>query len=281
MSKPDTQKGRAWIATMDDSVSKQRKLLGLFLDHIAEDERCRWLQLSGSLARKAGDQWSDIDTTLGIEDKEWPDTDRVKNLVSELGPVSDMLEHGFSRETSQESRHLITVYEDGLQLSVVVMPSSWLPGLRPSAVTLYDLDQHLARPESEYPSFKNATSSQVRQWAFFAWLSLLDMAKFLDRRSLWEAHEQLETARNNVWRLWAVANQVDYAIYGIAHIIDDEIELPKEIEQTVTALELEPMRAAALKLADILIDVSERLSETHDIGLFIRMSELAKKSLSE
>lgn len=282
MSKESTQKGHAWIATMDSSVSKQQSLLKALLERVAKDDKYRWLQLSCSLARGAGDELSDIDVTLGMQDDTWPEAiKRLKKLAEGLAPVSDMLEHTLIDELGRKCRHLIVIYQDSLQLSVVTMPSSWLPGERPQAVTLYDPDGHFNKPLDQYPSFKTTTPTQARQWAFFAWLNLIDMTKYLDRGSVWEAHLQLERARMNTWNLWAIACKLDYAIYGITQVLDDEVAFPQGMERTVADLKPESLRTASLMLADILQNVSERASESLPFELPPGIAEIARKRLEE
>jgi hypothetical protein len=274
------KKGLEWIAGMDDSVVKQQRLLKSFLEHIASQDIYGWLILSCSLARQAGDKLSDIDVALGIDDDIWvKGLDNLKNLAKGLGPVSDMLEHTLPDELGRQTKHLIVVFQDSLQLSLLTMPSSWIPGQRPMAVTLYDPEKHLSRPEAELASFKTTTPEQAYQWTFFAWLNLIDMTKYLDRKSLWEAHIQLERARNNIWSLWALANNLDYALYGVTQVIDDNVSFPKGIEKTVTDLNLDTMKKASYELADILNEVSKKASNTLPYDLPAGIADIAYKRL--
>jgi hypothetical protein len=55
MKTQDTQKGRAWIAKMNSSVSRQKAVLNLLLDRVASDDLYRYLVIGCSLARDAGD----------------------------------------------------------------------------------------------------------------------------------------------------------------------------------------------------------------------------------
>ena len=125
----DTQKGQAWIAKMDSSVSRQKIVLNLLLDRVTSDDLYRYLVIGCSLAREAGDALSDIDAGVGIADDTWPEgVEQVIRHLHELMPVVDQQNQVFPDSFGRIQRHLITVYEDNLQLSLVVAPASWLKG---------------------------------------------------------------------------------------------------------------------------------------------------------
>lgn len=248
------QAGRAWIAAMERSVEEQKVLLGRLLELVSQEDMVRYLLISCSLARNAGDRLSDIDAELGIEDGAYPTgIVRIKELLGRLGPVVDTLEHTLPSDSGHERQHIITVYENNLQLSLVVTPSSWVSGLKPNAVALYDPYRQLAKPW--VPAIRLTSSAAAREWAFLAWLNLTDCIKYLERGSLWGALERLHRARNNTWQLWAVANKLDFALYGITQLIDDDVPPPEGMERTVAILEKDSIRTAWLVLADILEDV--------------------------
>lgn len=176
--------------------------------------------------------------------------ERVESLLRDLGLLQDLLHHTPPDEQGRKRHHFIAIYEDNLQLSLMVTPSSWTLGLKPDAVVLYDPDEMLTQPW--YPSAKTTTSTQAREWAFLAWLDLTDAAKYLDRGSLWEALDRLEKSRTHAWQLWAIASKLDFATYGVGQVIDDSVAFPPGIENTTASLDAKAIRSACLALADVL-----------------------------
>lgn len=255
-----TRQGQAWIDQMDVSVVRQQKLLGSLLERVSSDKMYHFLLISCSLAREAGDELSDVDTEAGIMDGAWPDgIEKVKLMTQSLGPVVDQIDHEMAPEMGHERRHLITIYEGNLQLSLAVSPSSWVLGLKPNAVALYDPGGRLAKMWD--PSVRAVTSKQIREWTFLAWLDLADAAKYLKRGSPWEALERLHRARNRTWQLWAAAHKEDFALYGMTQVIDDGVEFPMGMERTVAKLEAKSIHNACLVLADILKRTAEEVNE--------------------
>ncbi len=144
---PASAGGREWLARMPGRVAAQRALLEHLLDAAEAEPAFRWLELGGSLARDAGDELSDIDAGLGIADSQWPAAvASVEEVIGRAGPAADSFRQPFPGQDGQTGWHLFTLYETGLQLSLVVLPSSWRAGLPPLAVALYDADGQLSRP---------------------------------------------------------------------------------------------------------------------------------------
>lgn len=244
-----------WLATMPPQVSAQRELLSFLLESARADPAIRWLELGGSLARGAGDELSDIDAGLGIDDQEWPDhVDAVRDLIGSAAPVADQFTQPFGMKDGQNGWHLVTLYASGLQLSLVVQPASWRAGLPPQSVALYDIDERLARPW--IPAVAHATADTAREWASLAWLALGDLMKYLDRGSVWEARSQLEEARNQIWKLWATGIGAVYPAFGLTSVLDTpEVGVPAGIESTAAGLDLVGIRTAAAALAGVLDQV--------------------------
>jgi hypothetical protein len=126
--------------------------------------------------------------------------------------------------------HLFTLYTDGAQLSLVLMQSTWRAGLPPGSVALYDADARLATPWR--PPAADVDAPTLREWAALGWIALGDLAKYLDRGSLWEAHARLQDARGEVFKLWAAGGRcvaeprdasdgkIDFPGYGLTAILD-------------------------------------------------------------
>jgi hypothetical protein len=274
----DTREGYAWIAKMDSSVSRQKAVLNLLLERVASDVLYRYLVIGCSLAREAGDALSDIDAGVGIADDAWPEgVERVIQHLRGLMPVVDQQNQVFPDSSGRIQRHLITVYEDNLQLSLVVAPASWLKGLKPDTVALYDPHNQLSNPWD--PPVKVTTPDKAREWAFLAWLNLADAGKYIARGSLWEAYERLHRARNHTWQLWAVAHRLDFALYGITQILDDDVPLPEGMEKTSAVLESKALHAACLALADITDEAMHLAHNVLPFELPIGMAQTARNQL--
>ncbi len=250
-----TPGGRSWLSQLPPEVSAQRDLLGILLDAAEADPAIRWIELAGSLARGAGDELSDIDAGLGIADGQWPDTvAAVQEVIRAAGPIADEFEQPFGGEAGQNARHLFTLYASGLQLSLVVQPASWRAGLPPLSVALYDVDGQLARPWT--PAAALVTVQTAREWASLAWLALGDLVKYLDRGSAWEARSQLEAARSQTWRLWALAIGAIYPAFGLTSVLDTPGQaVPPGMESTAPGLDPAALATAAAALAGVLDQV--------------------------
>jgi hypothetical protein len=250
--------GRAWLARMPGRVQAQRALLEHLLDAAEAEPAFRWLELGGSLARDAGDELSDIDAGLGIADSDWPAAvTRVQKAIRLAGPAADAFRQDFPGKDGQTCWHLFTLYESGLQLSLVVMPSSWRAGLPPQAVALYDSGGQLSRPW--LPDNARASPEAAREWACLGWLALGDLAKYLDRGSVWEAHARLAEARDQIWKLWATAISATYPAFGLTSVLDTPgCTVPEGMAKTAAAgLEPQALLDAAMAAATVLEQVTQ------------------------
>jgi hypothetical protein len=248
----DSLSGRAWIASMPATVARQRRMLTDLLDVVEADPAFRWFELGCSLARGAGDELSDVDCAAGVDDEHW---DRARALgqraVESLGPVADRMLQSFAGRGPEPCWHLFALYADGSQLSLVLMPASWRPGLPPNSVALYDADGRLATPW--LPDSAGVDAESAREWAALGWIALGDLAKYLDRGSLWEAHQRLEEARAEMWKLSALGQRIPYPRYGLTALLDEPSpSLPPRAERTVATLDAVELRAAAAATAELL-----------------------------
>lgn len=271
--------GKAWLDTLDSSVSRQKQLLQALLSWVESDERCRYLLVGCSLGRGVGDELSDIDARIGIVEQDWPySIGYIMKEVRQLGMVVDQQDQPYPDSEGRLQHHIITVYEDNLQLSLVVTPASWVKRLRYDAVVLYDPEDLL--PDSIDHTIGVATPVQAREWAFLAWLNLTDAAKYLKRGSLWEALERLHKARTHTWQLWAVAQKLDFALYGVTQVLDDQVDLPKGLQKTVTSLNSGAIHEACVTLIDILDDVMVQASRAIPFELPLGMAQTARNQLA-
>lgn len=257
--KKSTEAGNTWIDQMSPDLHRQQALLRLLLKEVSTDDVYRWLLVGCSLGRNAGDKFSDIDAGVGVADDSWSDgLQKTQKLLHRIGHAEDTIVTNFPDEYGNSQHHIITVYENNLQLSLVVSLSSSKKGLRPDGIALYDLDDKLSTTWN--PPVKITSPEQACEWAFLAWLDLADAAKYLERHSLWEALERLHRARNHTWQLSALSSKLDFALYGITQIIDEYAELPPGMEKTVPNFTQQSIREACVNLLDILDDVTQAAS---------------------
>ncbi len=252
---------RAFLAGMPRAVGRQRDILSGMLDAVELEPALRWFELACSLARGTGDELSDIDCGVGVADERFGDALALGATLTAIGgPVRDQMRQEFPRPPRQTtdpgltSWHLHTLYTDGAQLSLVLMPASWRAGAPPGSVVLYDEDGRLSTPVR--PAAADATPQTRHEWACLAWIALGDLAKYLDRGSVWEAYQRLQEARDHLWRLWNVTLRVDFAGYGLTALLDEaDPRLPAGIEATVAGLDAADLRRAAIATARLLAEV--------------------------
>jgi hypothetical protein len=257
---------------MPATVARQRDMLAAMLHVVELEPALRWFELGCSLARHAGDQLSDIDCAVGVAGDQWAHAlDLAARLAAAGGSVSDTMRQVFPGRDGVQGWHLFTLYSDGAQLSLVLMPSTWRAGLPPGSVALYDADARLARPIR--PAAADVDAATLREWAALGWIALGDLAKYLDRGSLWEAYARLQEARGEVFKLWAAGlrcraqprgafdSKIDFPGYGLTSILDTPGEsVPGQFDATVAKLDATDLRRAAVACADLLAEATDRVA---------------------
>ena len=249
---------RRWIESL--GLPRHEALLKRLVDHAEREPRIRFVELGCSVARGAGDELSDLDLGIGIADDAWPDAlADLGAALRDLGNVVDVLEHEIDSWAGVPHRRFFVQYADGSQVDLVAMLASRRSGLPPGSVALHDADGRLAQPME--PRQRDADPDQVREWAFEGYLALLNMDKYLRRRSLWEALEQLHEARTMTWRLWAVATGIPFPAFGVTTVLDEPESLtPPRLEASVARLSYAELQASGTALLDVLRDVAPRAS---------------------
>jgi hypothetical protein len=237
------------------------------------DARWRWLELGCSVAAGRADERSDLDLAVGAapgEDGRLP-VDAAVAVVQALGPVTDLLAHELPGRPHH--RRIAAELADGVQLDLVVFPAPDRPGLPPGSVALVDKDGTLATPWR--PDVIGTPSAEVlREWAFLGWWALSDTAKYLARGSTFEAADRIADARSSALRLHAAAQGVDYPLFGLTAILDEpEPAVPMWLEETYSAAEPGPLRAAALACARLLRDATTAVSMQSGIDVEVPLRD--------
>jgi predicted nucleotidyltransferase len=184
-----------------------------------------WLELAGSLGRGAGDEFSDVDAAVGLLDG--GDLDAVERAVTELAPTAAMLRQPFGPETT----HLVSIYQDGRQLSLVVMPCATRTGLAPEAIALVDKSGRL---ES---SLDRATwdpdAEKLREWTFLACIAASDALKHARRGTCWRALRSLTEGRDLYLQLVAAREHVVFPQFGAVSLENAGVPVPDELAATL------------------------------------------------
>ena len=250
MGDETTTDAESWIAAL--GLPRHERLLRELIAHAYDDARIRFVELACSVARGAGDELSDLDLGIGIEDEAWPAAlDDLSIALQRMGELVDVLEHEIGSWAGVPHRRYFVQFADLGQLDLVAMPASTRAGLPPGSVALYDPDRRLSTRIA--PRQARASADDVREWAFEAYVALLNMDKYLRRGSLWEALEQLHAGRTQAWRLWAVARDVAFPVFGLTAVLDEEqAGSPPGLEATVAALTADALRSAGSALLEIL-----------------------------
>jgi hypothetical protein len=238
----------------------------------------RWLELSCSLASGRGDRFSDIDAGIGHEVAIDDLAGRGSDLVHAIAPTVDVLVHADEAWPPGIVR-LAVEYRNGVQLDLVLMPSTRRPGLPDGALAVVDKDGLLAQPWT--PPVATATAEQAREWVMLGWWALSNTAKYLQRQSLFEAIESLHEARRRALRLYAVANRIPYPSFGLVSLLDFEpFDLPHDLESTYS-LPDDPtgVLGSALAVADLLDSVAEGAGDSLAADLATPWATVARSRL--
>jgi hypothetical protein len=249
--------GRAWIDALPDEMASQKTIMRRLLDACEADDRIRWLVVGCSVGRGAGDALSDLDMALGVRDEDFDAA--IVDIRAVADGLADLVEsyHHQLPEVKEPHERIFAQYADRSQLDLVVFPATADIGSGPSIVALYDADDAIVVRTERPP----VAPRQVREWAFRGWCCLADVGKYLRRGSAWEALVQLHEARDNWWRLWALAHDVPDARYGIVSILDFAPGIvPADAAGTVPRLDLAELTSAAQKLAELLGGVGAYLA---------------------
>ena len=78
---------------------------------------------------------------------------------------------------------------------------------------------------------------------------------------------QLHEARANVFHLWAPAEPVPQARYGITALVDARARMPRGIDKSIAGANVGDLLGAACYLADVLIRLQRRLTSNDGFEL--------------
>lgn len=264
-----------WLRSLPIELAPHREVMLGLMREAERDPGIRVLVVGCSLGRGAADELSDVDAMYAVNDTAWRDTVRDSAaVVRRVGDVIDM--HQQIIEPADRGlpayQHTFAQYASGVQLDLVVAVARERQAPRPDWIVLYDPDERIAGE----PKASAATEAQVRQWMHVALVHLSACAKYLTRGSLWEANAQLDAARGELWRLWAVAERIADPQYGLTAVLDaPDAPMPENIEATVAGLDRRALRSAAMACGELLVWIWPRAIST------VTTADLAMPPLAE
>jgi len=112
-----------WLDALPQVLGAQALVLRRLLAGVRKDSRWQFLEVSCSVARGAGDRYSDLDLGLGARAEAWPDClQSIDPLVSPLGEVVDILHHRVAEWGDRPHQRTFVQYRNGVQLDLVTFP---------------------------------------------------------------------------------------------------------------------------------------------------------------
>lgn len=183
-----------------------------------------WVELGGSLGRGGGDALSDVDAGIGVDDP----AGRLaasRAAAEAFAPVAGTLVQDLGGVD-----HLMVVYRDGRQLSLVVFDQEKRDGLPPEATALVDKSDRLATELG--PERWDADDATAREWTFLAWIAIGDAARHALRDHPWRALKALTDGRDNLWRLHARTLGLPFPAFGAVTVENADAAAPPGMRDT-------------------------------------------------
>jgi predicted nucleotidyltransferase len=264
-----------WLDQLPKELGAQRSILERLLDWCERQENVRWLTVGCSLERGNADRLSDIDVAIGVTEKHFEDSrGHVRHALNSFGDLVES--YDYLLPLSFPVRRFFAQYRDRTQVDLTVGCAPMVS--IPRSVVLYDPEGavHIVGDEALDPK-----SEEVRIWACQAWEALANVGKYIRRSSFWESLEALHEARTHLFRLWALAQNVPQARYGITALIDSRATLPPGIDKSLPGNGLDGVLTAARYLAETLTELQELLrgNEQYELpdhfGVFV-VADLAQ-----
>lgn len=160
--------------------------------------------------------------------------------------------------------HLVVVYRDGRQLSLVVSAAESRPGLPPEATALVDKTGRLATAID--PARWAADTETRREWTFLACIAAGDALKHAGRSRWWRAVGSLNEARDHYLKLLAADAQVDFPQFGAVSLENAGRQVPDALGDTLLGdLDADAVAAAVR----VLVALLEPYVAEHDLDQLV------------
>jgi len=251
----------AWLDQLPLELGAQRLLLGRLLAWCKQDPDVRWLTIGCSLERGNADRLSDLDLAIAVKEEHFEEAlGRVREALGSLGDLVESFD--YLMPLNFPLRRFFAQYSDRTQVDLTVgcAPAASIP----RTVVLYDPEGAVRVVGDEV---LDPRADEVRLWACLGWEALVNVGKYLRRSSFWEARSQLEEARSSLFRLWALAEKVPQARYGVTALVDAGAPMPPGIDRSLPRTDLSELLASARYLAETLAELQRRLGRNESYQL--------------
>lgn len=243
-----------WLEQLPAELGPQRRLLKRLLAWCERDDDVRWLTVGCSMERGNADWLSDLDVAIGVRKEHFEEAlGHVRQALADLGDLVES--YDYLLPLSFPLRRFFAQYRDRTQVDLTV---GFAPVVNlPHGVVIYDPEGavHIVADEALGP-----TADEVRAWVCQAWEALANVGKYVRRSSCWEALDQLHEARTNLFRLWALAERMPEARYGLTALVDAGASMPPGIDKSIARANGGEELAAARYLAEMLTNLQHVLS---------------------
>ena len=276
--------GVRWMEAVCQQLPVQGDLLGGLVRIVERTAEFRALIVSCSLGRGSADEFSDVDAAITHTLTE---ADRLEvaasDLAGELGDVVDVHVHGFEG-FGDPTRRVAAVYSNGGQLDLLLIPvASRSHHLAGEEVVVVDKDGHVSAPFTPpAEALAQRTSAQAVEYTHSAWWFLGDVAKYLERRSWYEAVERLGVARDYLLRLVAIGARTRFPQYGLVSLVDFAPHaIPARLDVTYPSpRDPESILSAAVTIAELIDDALVDASRATGKPLASRLAEDVRARLA-
>ncbi|HET7467615.1 MAG TPA: aminoglycoside 6-adenylyltransferase [Candidatus Dormibacteraeota bacterium] len=241
----------AWLDGLPSDLSSHARIMRRMVWTAEHDPRIRAVQVQGSLARGEADALSDLDMAVAVAEDAWPAIAlEVPSILRQLGGVLDESQELTAGPDRPRQMHVWALFQDGVQLDLLVVPAAGPLDAGPDGRTLYDPDGLVRRTDDQR---RMAPPDVVAGWSFIAWHSLAEAIKYLSRGKLAAAAEWLSPARQATLSSWAVAHGVEYAGFAneVAAKVGVSCPWPDALEKAYPVLEATSLLSAIQAVADI------------------------------
>jgi hypothetical protein len=224
----------AWIARLRARLPRHAAVITALAAAVEANDVWSSLLVGCSLGSERGDEWSDIDaglayrTPLDADDLD----DAGRDLIASAGTVIDVLVHRLDG-MDDTCRRFAVEYADGIQLDLAVVPAPW-QRTRSRDIPIVDKDgdlEHLVEAPAELT--RTRARQQLREWVMLGWWAVSDVAKYIERDSLFEAAARIESIRGQALRVHAFAENIPDPVHGLTSLLDyPPFELPPGLRDT-------------------------------------------------
>lgn len=226
-------KASQWLGGLRVALPAHAAIIDALAAAVALDEALRWLEVGCSLGAGRADVFSDVDAAIGyrgIDTTAALDAAGI-GVAHRSGHVVDLLTHTLPG-SPEGVRRFAAEFDSGVQLDLVVFPAEWRTGLMEGTVGVVDKDGLFVRPIVSTHAGP-PTLDQAREWVMLGWWAVSDIAKFLQRGSLFEAAARIDAVREQALRLFAASGSIPYPEFGLTSLLDwPPFEVPGTLADT-------------------------------------------------